>query len=294
MDLDLRRLRYFVAIAETGSVTKAAELVYVSQPSLTRQMVHLEHELDVQLFVRDHHRLRLAPAGEKLLPLARELLANADAAAAAVHGASHSPPVLTVAAPPSTIADIITPFVAGGGGLGPTISLREELPVSVFPALERNEVDVAISSGPAPGRFASAVVVRSLIYAYFHPSHPKSAAASVRLRELVREPLIVLTRDHGVRQVFDQAVASTGLTYVQACETKIPQLAQALAASGRGTAVVSDDPRHGLRPITITLADGSELRITNVAAWSRSNQANHTIARWVRRLAAFCSEQYGP
>jgi len=81
---------------------------------------------------------------------------------------------------------------------------------------------------------------------------------------------------------------------MQECETKIPQLAQALASSGRGVAVVSDDPRYGLAPTTIVLSDGSELRITNVAAWSRSNQASHAITRWIRRLAAYCSQQYGP
>lgn len=294
MDLDLRRLRYFVAVADLGSVTKAASQVFVSQPSLTRQLVRLEEELGVQLFVRDRHRLRLAPAGERLLPLARDLIARADAASAAVHELSDSASTtLSVAAPPSTIADIITPFVAGGGKRQPTIKLREELPKRIFPALERNEVDIAISSGPPPGRFASAVIVRSLILAYAPPGHRWNGADCVRLTELVKEPLIVLTRDHGVRLVFDEAVASAALSYEQAGETEIPQFAQALAASGRGVAVVSDDPRYDLRPLGILDDRGQPLRITNVAAWNRSNAASRAIVRWVRSLADYCSVRYG-
>jgi DNA-binding transcriptional LysR family regulator len=294
MDLDLRRLRYFVAVADLGSVTKAASHVYVSQPSLTRQLVRLEEELGVQLFVRDRHRLRLAPAGERLLPLARDLIARAAAASAAVHELSDSAPItLSVAAPPSTIADIITPFVASRGRHEPTIKLREELPKRIFQLLERNEVDIAISSGPPPGQFASAVLVRSLIWAYVARGHRWNDADSVAMAELVKEPLIVLTRDHGVRLVFDEAVASAALSYEQAVETEIPQFAQALAASGRGVAVVSDDPRYDLRPLDILDDRGQPLRITNVAAWNRSNDASHAIARWVRHLTAYCSRRYG-
>jgi DNA-binding transcriptional LysR family regulator len=80
VDLDLRKVRYFVALAEQLHFGRAAEQLYIAQPVLSRQIRALEAELKVQLFVRDRRATALTPAGEQLLADARPLLANADAA----------------------------------------------------------------------------------------------------------------------------------------------------------------------------------------------------------------------
>jgi DNA-binding transcriptional LysR family regulator len=80
MDLDLRKVRYFVAVAEQLHFGRAAEELYIAQPVLSRQIRALEEELKVTLFVRDRRTTELTPAGEQLLADARPLLANADAA----------------------------------------------------------------------------------------------------------------------------------------------------------------------------------------------------------------------
>jgi len=80
MDLDLRRLRYFVAVAERLHFRRAAEQLHISQPALSRQIVALERDLGVTLFVRDKRSVVLTTAGGQLLADARPLLARADAA----------------------------------------------------------------------------------------------------------------------------------------------------------------------------------------------------------------------
>jgi DNA-binding transcriptional LysR family regulator len=80
MDLDLRKVRYFVAVAEHLHFGRAAEQLYIAQPVLSRQIRALEDELKVTLFVRNRRTTELTPAGEQLLADARPLLANADAA----------------------------------------------------------------------------------------------------------------------------------------------------------------------------------------------------------------------
>jgi DNA-binding transcriptional LysR family regulator len=79
VDLDLRKVRYFVAVAEELHFGRAAEQLFIAQPVLSRQIRALEGELKVQLFVRDRRSTQLTPAGEQLLADARPLLANADA-----------------------------------------------------------------------------------------------------------------------------------------------------------------------------------------------------------------------
>jgi DNA-binding transcriptional LysR family regulator len=80
MDLDLRKVRYFVAVAEHLHFGRAAEQLSIAQPVLSRQIRALEDELKVTLFVRDRRTTELTPAGEQLLADALPLLANADAA----------------------------------------------------------------------------------------------------------------------------------------------------------------------------------------------------------------------
>src|SRR3954451_7055890 len=84
MTPDLRLIRYFVAVAETGNVTRAAERLHIAQPSLSAAVKQLEQQLGVELLTRHGRRVALTPAGELLLRLGRELLEHADAVADAV------------------------------------------------------------------------------------------------------------------------------------------------------------------------------------------------------------------
>src|SRR6185503_17622269 len=80
--MELRHLRYFVAIAEERSFTRAAERLWVAQPGLSSQTRRLEEELGVQLFERHSRGVDLTAAGELFLERARAAIAAADAAAA--------------------------------------------------------------------------------------------------------------------------------------------------------------------------------------------------------------------
>jgi DNA-binding transcriptional LysR family regulator len=79
MDLDLRRLRYFVTVAEELSFIRAASLLHMTQPALSRQISALEHDLGTQLFERDRRGTALTPAGQQLLEDAIPLLAASSA-----------------------------------------------------------------------------------------------------------------------------------------------------------------------------------------------------------------------
>ena len=80
--MELRTLRYFVAVADHGSVTAASAAVRIAQPALSRQLRGLERDLGTTLFERGNGRLRLTAAGAALLPLARDVLTRADGLAA--------------------------------------------------------------------------------------------------------------------------------------------------------------------------------------------------------------------
>src|SRR6266571_1922567 len=106
-DLDLRLVRYFTVVAEHRHFGRAAEALRVAQPSLSRQIRHLEQQLGARLLDRTPQGSRLTEAGEVFLPLARALLRSADQAAARTRAAAQ-PSRITIG---YTIGLIVTPAV---------------------------------------------------------------------------------------------------------------------------------------------------------------------------------------
>jgi DNA-binding transcriptional LysR family regulator len=96
MDVDLRKLRYFVAVAEQLHFGRAAESLHIAQPVLSRQIRALEDELKARLFVRDRRTTELTPAGHQLLADAKPLLASADALRRRVGRAARGSETFTV------------------------------------------------------------------------------------------------------------------------------------------------------------------------------------------------------
>ena len=76
--MELRQLRYFVAVAEEGNISRAAKRIFLTQPALSRQIKALEDEIGQCLLERQAHSIRLTPVGEALLREARELLQHAE------------------------------------------------------------------------------------------------------------------------------------------------------------------------------------------------------------------------
>jgi DNA-binding transcriptional LysR family regulator len=107
LDLDLRLVRYFTVVAEHRHFGRAAEALHVAQPSLSRQIRHLEQQLGARLLDRTPQGSRLTEAGEVFLPLARALLRSADQAAARTRAAAQ-PSRITIG---YTIGLIVTPAV---------------------------------------------------------------------------------------------------------------------------------------------------------------------------------------
>ncbi|RYG66963.1 LysR family transcriptional regulator, partial [bacterium] len=104
--MELRHLRYFVAVAEQGSFNKASQTLFLTQPALSRQVKDLEDELGVPLFVRGKNSVKLTDAGERFYEEARDLLARAAAAVQRVR-AEHREEVLRVGYAPSATAGIL-------------------------------------------------------------------------------------------------------------------------------------------------------------------------------------------
>jgi DNA-binding transcriptional LysR family regulator len=285
--MELRVVRYFLAVVDEGSITQAAAAVRVAQPSLSRQLRQLEDTLGAPLFVRERGRMRLSPAGRRFLPYARDLIARSDAAISAMREPSTTRSVnLTVIAHHTTVADVIAPFLARLGGAALRVTVHTAPSSSVFKAVLSGDADLGVAMGPPPGELASRAIGSFAVFAQVPADHRWAGLSSVGIDELVAEPLILLTAEHGTRRVFDSAVNDAGLTYRMVAEAVVSEVVQTLAAGGLGVAVVSDDERYGLHGIGIRTA-ARDLRFELYAAWDPTHFAAETIESWAERLGQF-------
>src|SRR4030081_443334 len=113
MDLDLRKLRYFAAVAEHRHFGRAAEQLYIAQPVLSRQIRALEQEFGCALLVRTTRSVQLTPAGEQLHEEARGVFATIDSAVRRVHEVDRGVERLVVAfAPGLHVSEAVRAFTA--------------------------------------------------------------------------------------------------------------------------------------------------------------------------------------
>jgi DNA-binding transcriptional LysR family regulator len=121
VDLDLRKLRYFVAVAEELHFGRAAERLHIAQPVLSRQIRSLEDELGAEVFDRDRRGTLLTPAGQQLLEDAVPLLASAEALLRRVRAAAQGTPTLTIGFMPGIT---VTPAMAVFTARHPGVNVR--------------------------------------------------------------------------------------------------------------------------------------------------------------------------
>lgn len=151
VDLDLRRVRYFVEVAERLSFVHAAEVLHITQPALTRQIAALERQLGVRLFERDRRGTLLTPAGAQLLTDSRSLLAAALAMERRARLAARPSTRVTIGFMPGVP---ITPLMAEFEREAPHVAV-DTVFTSMVDQLEfvlDGRVDVCFVRLPIPGR----------------------------------------------------------------------------------------------------------------------------------------------
>ena len=291
--MDLRLLTTFRVVAETGSVTAASSILHTGQPALSRQLQQLEREIGAALFTRSGGRLRLTAAGRTFLDAAIEVLNRAQAAQALAEDlAAGRLTRVRMAAPTTTLTDVLAPFLATLSPHDPLATVEEAHFADAIDALG-TRVDLAILTAPPPHHLSTRQVAVLPVWAYVSAEHPLAGDSEIPVERLVEDRLILLDSTFRPRVVVDEALIDAGLAAPEIVECRNPQVAQALAAAGRGIAVVSDDPRFDLVPLRIRSRHGL-LTLTLHAAWDPRHHAAAELDRLAVRLRRFCVDRYGP
>lgn len=275
--VDLRLVRCFVAVAEAGSVTSAAQELYASQPSLSRQLHRLEREIGLVLFRPVDGRLVLTSAGRELLPRARTLLATATAVRSFARDiACGAITAVQITASAVTAYDVLAPFIAAASPDLPPLAVRSVEQGQVYESLDA-DADLVVDEDIPPGHLAVSVLTRRTVHAFVPAANHLADRGSVTLAELVNHELILPNLKRNVRQIIDGAAAQEGLVYRSAGEYDCPPVAMAHAAAGRGVAVGCADPAFDLVPVAVTTATGP-MTAPLFASWLADHHAAAALA----------------
>jgi DNA-binding transcriptional LysR family regulator len=199
--MDLRQLRYFVAVAEELHFTRAARRARIAQPTLSQQVRLLEKELGVTLFKRTKRRVELTHPGRIFLDEARRLLLGADEAVQAAQsaGAGQLGRLLVACGPSAGYVGLLG-MLELYRRQSPRVSVRLlESPVAdLLVAVEQGEADV----GLFVPYFESSLVTREILLelpllAALPKSHPLASSNRVSLKRLAEEPFILFGRRRG-------------------------------------------------------------------------------------------------
>ncbi|WP_405588459.1 LysR family transcriptional regulator [Streptomyces sp. NBC_01092] len=274
MDVHVRDLRYFVAVAEELHFTRAAERLYVSQPALSKQVRALERQLGVELFRRDPQGVTLTGAGEALLPHARRVLdawSQGSAALEAARAAARGTLVVGMSTSPGRgglLPAIRSRFTAGHPDT--VLLLRQVSWADATAGLADGDADVAFVWLPLPDadRYDWTVIARESRLVALPETHRLASRPEIDFTDLMDEPFLALPasagplRDHwlaleeraGRPPRIGAEIASTEETY----EALVAGLGVCLVATGNAPLIslggVVTRPVRGLSPSRYALA----------------------------------------
>jgi DNA-binding transcriptional LysR family regulator len=242
MNFTLRQLRAFAAVARTGSFTRAAAELHLSQPALTVQVRELESALGLRLVDRNTRRARLTAIGRELLPVFERVLGDIRAVAEnARELAAGDRGTVLVAALPSLCSRLIPAAIARLKRTHPgiTVKLQDAVALRILAAVRSEEADVGIGSfGTLGSEFETAPLLEDRMVAVMPRSHPLAARKSVTLREAAAHPLVLMDTQSSVRAVVEAALRSESASATPAYEVTYMSTAVGFVQAGLGVAIL--------------------------------------------------------
>ena len=263
--MELRQLRYFIAVARRRHFTAAAEALHVAQPALSQQIRQLERELGIELLDRTGRRVRPTAAGEAFLVRAERVLAEvASAQAEMAEFAGLVRGRVVVGALPSLAEHQLPALVAGFHARHPGLELvlREENTAELLALVAAGEVDLALvhqAPGDAAGRTAPLTLEPLFtedLVAVVAPGHPLAGRGALPLAALRDEPFILSKAGSVIRDTILAACAAAGFAPRVAFESGGQATVRALAAVGLGVAIL---------PRSEAAAGGAALAVLDLA-----------------------------
>jgi DNA-binding transcriptional LysR family regulator len=239
--MDLKQLRALVTIAETGNVTKAAELLNIVQPAVSRQLKLLEEDVGTPLFDRESHGMKLNEAGITLVEYARRILHEVDKAKAEIRPSQNSVSgIVTVGLLPSTCDLLSSALISAIKRDYPEIRVRISTGYAghLQDWLSNGEIDAALlyDTKPSPVIQIQPLLEERLWVIGLPDSGLKKKKLSIG--DLVDKPFILPSQPHGLRSLVDHACKLLKIDLNVTAETNSLNVQKSLVLGGNGVTIL--------------------------------------------------------
>ena len=297
--VELSQLRYFVSVAELGTVSEAAERLHKSQPALSRQIQSLQASLGIALFENVGRNLRLTGAGEELLRYARAVLEDAEAlkgrAGVLRSGVAG---VLRIGATPQTLERLFPSLLGRFSRVLPGVEVRltEGNSGELVERLARGEVHLALATYQPQLRASSRILAKSGLSAV-SSTQVKRGPGKVSVRELDDIPLLLLHRGFGSRDLFDAACRLAHVRPRVVLESSSYGTLMALAKANYGVAILPatiDVRRLNGVSIQRVIQEGTLIERYFAVHWNPERFLPPYAERFVEELVNRAAKEYGP
>ena len=256
--MELRHLRYFVAVAQEENVSRAASKLHVSQPGISRQIRDLEDELGLPLFARTGKSVRLTVAGKVFFAEARDILARTAAAVAKARASLASPAELHIGYVPSGTVEILPRALRlfRNRFPGVQVTLHDLSAEEMQPLLLEEKLDVALTvlRHKLPRALALKELARYETCVAVGATHPLAKAKFVRLEQMAAEPVATYTRNDypGYNENLEKMFATVG---------RRPRLGSEHDSGSSLIAAVSAGHEFAVLPSCVRGAAGARLKL---------------------------------
>jgi DNA-binding transcriptional LysR family regulator len=238
--MELRQIRFFMAVAEERHFGRAAERMYIAQPALSQHIRRLERELGVELFDRSGRHVRLTPAGEAFLEVAQRISRQVDEAPVAARRAEAGEAgSLGVGVQMAVAAPVLSVLLSHWNRLRPAVRPRLTAGQAgeLVDLVRRRELDVAVVDGPVTDRsLTSALVVEDRLVLVLPADHRLAREETVAFSSLRGEQFVAVTRHCSVslHDRFIELCGAAGFSPEVTLEVDDPELLPMAVAAGLG------------------------------------------------------------
>jgi DNA-binding transcriptional LysR family regulator len=280
--MELRHLRYFIAVAEELNFTRASERLHIAQPPLSRQIQQLEEEVGVQLLVRDRRKVVLTPEGRKFLQEARKVIAQAEHALESVRRDKQEQSGIVHVGIATFLAERIAPIIAEHAKRFPNVELqckdiRSPLQCE---ALVKRTIDVGFLRPPVDRRqLMYELLFNDPIMVLVAKSNPLSKEKSLSMRQLATQTLMLPER-HVSTGIYDKVLkmyrrAGPNAKIVQTQTGPYEDAGTMLVAAGKGIflASASRSERSFQHQVTAVSLKEPDAFFEVLMAWRRGEKS---------------------
>ncbi|NEX63169.1 LysR substrate-binding domain-containing protein [Noviherbaspirillum galbum] len=276
--MELRQLRYFVAIVDHGSLSRAARALHVAQPALTQQIRQLEEELGAQLLHRSAQGVVSTDAGKTFHEHAQAILKQVEDARSAVAQSADKPAGTVALGIPQSVSNVLAlPMLTAVRTSYPDISLQitEELTGNLTEQLKSGRINLAVLFDDGQlGAFAGAPLVEEdMMFITRAGSRFAPKGRSIALRKAAAVPMILPGLQHGVRPRIESIVRRAGLSLSQVIDINSVAILKSALLADIGATILPVAPmmseiEHG--ELQAFPLNGAAISRTVVLCWSRN------------------------